>query len=72
MRLFIYNNFIKQKYKLEQQAIGMANFRARICNFFKEPRDRFPAWRNRFLDLLKRLQIRAQVVPRRLFVTALQ
>ncbi len=26
--------------------------RARICKPFKEPRNRFPAWRNRFLDSL--------------------
>ncbi len=42
-------------------------FRALICKLFKEPRNRFPAWRNRFLvigsyKLLKSLQIRAQVL----------
>jgi len=40
-------------------------YRARIYRPFKEPRNRFPAWRNRFLkwfpELHKRLQIRALI-----------
>ncbi len=31
--------------------------RARICKPFKEPRNRFPAWRNRFLGSLRALEI---------------
>ncbi len=43
--------------------------RARICKPFKEPRNRFPAWRVEWNGLLgsiplhlKRLQIRAQLI----------
>jgi hypothetical protein len=34
--------------------------RVLICKPFKETRNRFPFWRNRFHGLLKLLQIRAQ------------
>jgi hypothetical protein len=55
---------------------GIATDRARITKPFKEPKFRFPTWRNRFLSsesipgLLKRLQIWAQswnrvIVPAR-------
>jgi hypothetical protein len=38
--------FGKQKNKQDTEKC----YKARICRSFKEPRNRFPAWRNRFLD----------------------
>ncbi len=40
----------------EQESRDMSRTRARICKPFKEPRNRFPAWRSRFW-FRKRLQI---------------
>ncbi len=31
--------------------LGARGMRARICKLYKEPRNLFPAWRNRFLVL---------------------
>ncbi len=40
--------------------IVSSKYRASIFKKFQEPRNRFLAWRNRFLGSIKRVQIRAQ------------